>query len=95
MPQFIGLPTPGVVLALELDVPAGRSQEVTPANIARSTGSKFEPMTGSLGTTPSIHHQLDSAGDTSAPACCTLASAPNPDYTRNSPPPLSHCFYHT
>jgi hypothetical protein len=23
--------------------------------------------------------------------CCTLASAPNPDYTRNSPPPLSHC----
>jgi hypothetical protein len=55
----------------------------------------FEPMTGSLGTTPSIHHQLDSAGcrhgDSSAPACCTLASAPNPDYTRNSPPPLSHC----
>jgi hypothetical protein len=55
----------------------------------------FEPMTGSLGTTPSIHHQLDSAGcrhgDCSAPACCTLASAPNPNYTRNSPPPLSHC----
>jgi hypothetical protein len=55
----------------------------------------FEPITGSLGTTPSIHHQLDSAGcrhgDSSAPACCTLASAPNPDYTRNSPPPLSHC----
>jgi hypothetical protein len=50
----------------------------------------FEPMTGSLGTTPSIHHQLDSASDSSALACCTLASAPNPDYTRNSPPPLSH-----
>jgi hypothetical protein len=48
-------------------------------------------MTGSLGTTPSIHHQLDSASDSSAQACCTLASAPNPDYTCNSPPPLSHC----
>jgi hypothetical protein len=55
----------------------------------------FERMTGSLGTTPSIHHQLGSAGcrhgDSSAPARCTLASALNPDYTRNSPPPLSHC----
>jgi hypothetical protein len=51
----------------------------------------FEPMTGSLGTTPFIHHQLDSASDSSALARCTLASAPNPDYTRNSPPPLSHC----
>jgi hypothetical protein len=48
-------------------------------------------MTGSLGTTPPIHHQLDSASDSSAPACGTLASDPNPDNTRNSPPPLSHC----
>jgi hypothetical protein len=48
-------------------------------------------MTGSLGTTSSINHQLDSASDSSALASCTLASAPNPDYTRNSPPLLSHC----
>jgi hypothetical protein len=40
-----------------------------------------EQMAGSLSTTPSIHHQLDSASDSSAPACCTLASAPDPDYT--------------
>jgi hypothetical protein len=38
-----------------------------------------------------ISHQLDLASDSSAPACCTMATAPEPDYTRNSPPPLSHC----
>jgi hypothetical protein len=28
-------------------------------------------MTGSLGTTSTIYHQLDSASDSGAPACCT------------------------
>jgi hypothetical protein len=52
------------------------AQIFTFAHILNVTTPIFEPTTGSLGTTSTVYHQLDSVSDSSAPACCTMASAP-------------------